>query len=130
MSPSVRGQPTTKRTPSGVLRLRDVLQELATQSRHAPQLRERLGFDLADPLAADAKLLADFTERALVAAVQAEPQSQHLPLARMQLVQGRLESLGQIRGLGRLACRFGGRNVADQVAPRKLAIFDQRRLQR
>ena len=65
-----------------------------------------------------------------MAAIQAEPQAQHLPLARMQLVERRLEPLRQVRGLGRLARRFGGRVVADQIAPRQLAVFAQWRFER
>ena len=93
-------------------------------------LAEGFGFDLADALAADAELFADLAEGALVAAVQAEAQPQHLPLARVQLVERRLEPLRQIRRLGRLARRLGGGVVADQVTARQLAVFAQRRLER
>ena len=65
-----------------------------------------------------------------MAAIQAEPQSQHLLLARMQLIQRRLQPLRQIRRLGRICARLRGRVVADQVTSREFAVFAHRRLER
>ena len=48
---------------------------------------QRLVLDLADALAADPQLLADFGQRVLVAIVQAEAQPQHQLLARGERIQ-------------------------------------------
>src|SRR5216684_6081332 len=72
-------------------KLRYLFEQLAPQARHAPQLRQRLRLDLADALPTDAQLLAYLAERPLVSAVEAKPQSQHLTLARMQLIERGLQ---------------------------------------
>ena len=48
------------------------------------QLAQRLGLDLADTLTGDVELLADLLERAGMTVLDAEPQPQHLFLARRQ----------------------------------------------
>ena len=63
--------------------LGNVFEQLAPEPRHAPQLGERFGFDLTNPLAADAQLLAYLAQSPLVATIQAEPQPQYLSLARV-----------------------------------------------
>ncbi len=49
--------------------------------RWMPQLPQRLGLDLANPLARHAKLPAHFFERAPPAVLEAEAHNEHLPLA-------------------------------------------------
>src|SRR5262245_24669212 len=58
----------------------DVLAEAVPELR-LTQLAERLGLDLANPLAAHAELLADLAEGPIAAVLQAEPHPQHLALA-------------------------------------------------
>src|SRR3989338_3948190 len=50
-------------------------------SRRVAQLAQRLGFDLADPLAGHIELLADFLEGVVGVHVDAEPHAQHLGFA-------------------------------------------------
>src|SRR5205823_5171732 len=107
-----------------------VFEELAAEPRHAAQFRERFGFDLPNPLAADTQLFADLAERTLVATVQTEAEPQDLPLARVQLIERGLQALREVGGLGRLARGIGRGVVADQVAPRQLAVFAKWRLER
>ena len=59
------------------------------------QLAERLGLDLADALAGDREVLADFFEGVLAAVGEAEAQAQHLLLARGERVQHLVGLLAQ-----------------------------------
>src|SRR6185503_20138240 len=51
-------------------------------ARGMPQLAERLGLDLPDPLAGDREVLADFLQRVLAPVGEPEAQAQHLLLSR------------------------------------------------
>jgi RNA polymerase primary sigma factor len=53
------------------------------------QLAQRLRLDLADPLAGDVELLADFLERAGAAVLEAEPELKDASLAAGQRVEDR-----------------------------------------
>ena len=59
------------------------------------QLAQRLGLDLADALAGDREVLADFLERVLAAVGEAEAQAQHLLLARRERVEDLVGLLAQ-----------------------------------
>src|SRR5918912_2447349 len=70
-------------------RTNDLVIEVVAQLARAggvAQLAQRLGLDLADPLAGDAELAADLLQRPLAAVLQPEAQLQHPPLAAGQRV--------------------------------------------
>src|SRR4051812_19105140 len=54
----------------------------ALRARRVPQLTQRLGFDLPDPLARDLEVLADFLERVVRLLADPEPHAQHLLFTR------------------------------------------------
>src|SRR5919206_786481 len=63
-----------------------VLLKLQTEAAGPAEFAERLGLQLADPLAAEPQLLPDFAERSLHApAVQAKPQADDVGLAGAQV---------------------------------------------
>src|SRR5439155_6093005 len=73
-------------------RLLQVVLELP-RPRRVAQLAQRLGLDLADPLARDVELLADLLQRPGATVLQPEPQLKDPPLAARQRVQDRLHLL-------------------------------------
>ena len=77
--------PTRPGTPMSATDLLEV-EEAAQLLRAArmAQLAQRLGLDLADALAGDVELLADFFQRVVGVHVDAEAHAQHLGLARRQ----------------------------------------------
>src|SRR4029077_7717210 len=62
-------------------------------TRGMPQLPQRLGFDLPNPLPRDREVLTDFFQSVLATVSDAEPQLENLFLAGRQCLQDRL-SLG------------------------------------
>ena len=64
------------------------------------ELGQRLRLDLADALAGDAKLLADFLERAHLPVVEAEPQPDDGPLTVVELVERLFDRLREERASG------------------------------
>src|SRR5205823_6594503 len=90
----------------------------------AAELAEHVRLDLSDPLAADAEFLPDFAERPLLAtAIKAEPQPDHLRLARLQVRAQRVVDLARQRGLLGLLSRRPRRGVGDQVCHGRLALL-------
>src|SRR5947208_13043804 len=57
------------------------------RTRRVPELAQRLGLDLPDPLAGDREVLPDFFQRVLATVGEAEPEPQHLLLARREGVE-------------------------------------------
>src|SRR2546426_1108246 len=55
------------------------------RARRVPELAQRLGLDLPDPLAGDREVLPDFLQRVLATVGEAEPEPQHLLLARREV---------------------------------------------
>src|SRR5688500_19340229 len=118
-----RGFPEPRRTagPGAARRTaaaRSILDQEASQllaAARMPELAQRLGLDLADALARDVELLADFLERVVGRQVDAEAHAQHLRLARGQLAQHAVHGLAQ-RLDGRGIERALGRGVLDEVA--------------
>src|SRR6187431_3194356 len=93
------------------------------------QLAQRLGLDLADPLAGDVELLADLFEGPGTPVLQAEPELQDASLAAGQRVQDRLDLL--LEELVR--CRLGrreGPTVLDEVAEVRVLFLTDRGLER
>src|SRR4029079_4733619 len=93
------------------------------------QLAQRLGLDLADPLASDVELLADLFEGPGTPVLEAEPELQHASLATGQRVEHRLDLLLQElvrRGLGRRKCPA----ILDEVTEVRILFLADRRLER
>src|SRR5581483_11296849 len=89
------------------------------------QLRHRPRLDLADALAGEVEVLADFLEGAGLAAVEAEAEAEDLALA---LVEG-AEELGDLfgeEGGGRHLEGRLGRTVFDDVAELGVAVLTKR----
>src|SRR6476469_11230863 len=108
--------------------LLEVVLELAAPGRVA-QLAQRLGLDLADPLASDVELLADLLEGPGTPVLEAEAELEHAPLAAGQRVEHRLHLLLEQlvrRGLGRRQ----GATVLDEVAEVGVLLLADRGLQR
>src|SRR5216684_2090107 len=57
------------------------------RARRVPELAQRLGLDLPDPFAGDREVLPDFLQRVLATVGEAEPEPQHLLLARREGVE-------------------------------------------
>ena len=93
------------------------------------QLGERLGLDLADPLAGDAELAADLLERLGLAAVEAEAQPHDLLLALGQLAEHVADGLRQHHPRRRVGGAVG-RGVLDEVAEVGLVLLADRRVER
>src|SRR6185436_9649169 len=109
-------------------RLLEVVLELAAAGRVA-QLAQRLGLDLADPLAGDVELLADLLEGPRPAVLEAEPELEHASFAARQRVEHRLDLLLEElvrRGLGRRQRA----PVLDEVAEVGVLLLADRRLER
>src|SRR5487761_2742424 len=96
-------------------------------ARGMAHFAERLGFDLADALARDAKLLADFFERARVAV--AEAQFQNFPLAFVQAAQ-HVAQLALEQTEARHVQRAFGGLVLDEIAEARVVAVAHGRLQR
>src|SRR5579885_90255 len=89
------------------------------------QLAQRLGFDLADALAGDREVLADFLERVLAAVLKAEAHFDNFFLARAQRLEHFRGLLAQIQ----VDDRLGGRNhaaVDDEIAQVRLLLLADR----
>src|SRR3954451_18736279 len=102
--------------------------ELAA-SRGMPQLAQRFGFDLADPLARYREALADLLERVLAAVAHAEPHLDHLLLARRQRLQHLIRLFLQVQ----IDHRVGRRDylaILDEVAEMRIFLLADRRLER
>src|SRR3569833_1952063 len=85
------------------------------RSARVAQLAQGLGLDLADALAGDVELLADFLEGVVGVHVDAEAHAQHLRLPRGEAGEHVAHGLHQA-GLGRRLARRGGVGVLDEVA--------------
>src|SRR6478735_2888992 len=110
------------------LPLFEVVLELAASGRVA-QLAQRLGLDLADPLAGDVELLADLLEGPGTPVLEAEAELEHAPLATGQRVEDGLDLL--LEQLVRR--RFGGSQrppILDEVAEVGILLLTDRRLER
>src|SRR5262249_34006242 len=99
------------------------------RARRMAQLAQRLGLDLANALARDGEILADFFERVLAAVGEAEAQPKHLLLARRERVQHLVGLLAQRQADDRID---GGHDllVLDEVAEMAVFLLADRRLQR
>src|SRR5579863_7930251 len=89
------------------------------------ELAQRLGFNLPDTLARDVELLADFLERVLALAADAEAQADHLLL----LGRKRLEDVGGLVadvGVDHRVHRRPYPAVLDQIAQRRFAVAADR----
>ena len=78
------------------LRLFEIIAE-ALRARRVAELREGLRLDLANALARDAELLADFFERADLSVVETEAQSHHRAFTIVELLQRFLDRLREQR---------------------------------
>src|SRR5438552_2763924 len=105
----------------------EIFQALA--SRRMAQLAQRLGLDLADPLAGHPELPADLLQRPGTAVIEPESQLQHLALARRERLQHVLQLLLQ-HGKRRRFGRREGVLVLDEVAKVAVFLFADGRLQR
>src|SRR5438128_7368566 len=93
--------------------------ELAAPRRVA-QLAQRLGLDLADPLARHREVLADLLEGVLAAFADAEAHLDHLLLARRQRLEDRFRLFAQVQVDHRVRRREDVA-VLDEVA--KMAVL-------
>src|SRR6202165_1639825 len=86
---NLRGLTTPRKKRPGRRPYSGLLQVVAEllRARRVAELAQRLGLDLADPLAGHAEPLADLFQRALVTVDQPEPQLQHAPLPRSQSIE-------------------------------------------
>src|SRR2546422_8282890 len=99
------------------------------RTRRVPELAQRLGLDLPDPLAGDREVLPDFFQRVLATVGEAEPEPQHLLLARREGVEDLVRLLPEREADDRL----DGRDdllVLDEVAQVAVLLLADRRLQR
>ena len=92
------------------------------------QLAQGLGFDLADALARDAEVLADFLERARTAVIEAKAQAQDFLLTRRQCVEDILELFLEQHERGSIG-RSGRILVLDKVAEMRVFLFADRRFE-
>src|SRR2546425_5733731 len=76
------------------------------RARRVPELAQRLGLDLPDPLAGDREVLPDFLQRVLATVGEAEPEPQHLLLARREGVERSEEHTSELQSLAYLVCRL------------------------
>src|SRR5438045_461203 len=90
-----------------------------------PELRERARLDLSNPFAREVQLLADLSERARFAPVEAEPQRKEPALTIAQRQEQLLERRREDRIRGRVERRLCG-PVLDDIAEVCLAVFPQR----
>src|SRR6185436_18628677 len=84
--------PAADATPGAAAPLLQVVLELPAAGRVA-QLAQRLGLDLADPLAGDVELLADLLERSGTPVLEAEAELEHTTFATGQRVEDSLDLL-------------------------------------
>src|SRR5438132_8548057 len=99
------------------------------RTRRVPELAQRLGLDLPDPLAGDREVLPDFFQRVLATVGEAEPEPQHLLLARREGVEDLVRLLPEREADDRL----DGRDdllVLDEVAQVAVLLLADRCLQR
>src|SRR5713101_5132104 len=99
------------------------------RARRVPELAQRLGLDLPDPFAGDREVLPDFLQRVLATVGEAEPEPQHLLLARREGVEDLVRLLPEREADDRL----DGRDdllVLDEVAQVAVLLLADRRLQR
>ena len=93
-----------------------------------PELRERLRFDLADPLPGDTELPADFFEGPGMAVGQTEPELDDLLLALRQRMEDLTELLLE-KDEGRRVHGDHGVGVLDEIAEVRILLLVDRRLQ-
>jgi hypothetical protein len=93
------------------------------------QLAQGLGFDLADALAGDVELLADFFQRVVGVHFDAEAHAQHLGFARRQVSSTSLVTSRRLRVQRRVA-RRQRRLVLDEVAEVGIVVVADRRFHR
>src|SRR5438034_1366667 len=93
------------------------------------QLAERLGLDLANPLAGHVELAADLLEGSSPAVLQPEPELEDAPLAAGQGVQDGLNLLLE-KLMRRCLRRCQRAPVLDEVAEVRILFFADRRLER
>src|SRR5258708_5904470 len=98
------GAPSPVRLPIASVLL--LVQECSQSSRPRPvtQLAQCLGFNLADSLTRHIKLVSDFLQRVICAAVNAKPQAQNFRFARRQsseCLADRIPHAGMQGSLGR-----------------------------
>jgi len=96
--------------------------------RDDAQLAERPRLELADALTGDSEAAADLLERPRLLAVEAEPEGEHVPHPRVQLLECR-GKLGRAEVRRRGLVRLLGVRVLDQVAVEALPV-PHRRLER
>src|SRR6059036_68068 len=99
------------------------------RTRRVPELAQRLGLYLPDPLAGDREVLPDFFQRVLATVGEAEPEPQHLLLERREGVEDLVRLLPEREADDRL----DGRDdllVLDEVAQVAVLLLADRRLQR
>src|SRR5206468_2876198 len=92
------------------------------------ELPERLGLDLADPLAGDVELPTDLLEGPRPAVLEPEPELENASFAAGQRVQHRLDLLLQELVRGRLG-RGERAAVLDEVAEVGILLLADRRLE-
>src|ERR1035437_3435108 len=98
-------------------------------ARRVPELAQRLGLDLADALAGDVELLANFLESAGSALLRPKAELQDSALAASQRVKDRLHLfLQELMGCG--LSRSQGAPVLDEVAQVRILFLADRRLER
>ena len=90
------------------------------------QLGERLGLDLADPLAGDVEAAAHLVERERLVALEPEPQREDLPLAGVEVVEQVLEVVAGQRQRRHLEGHLGV-VVGDEVAELGVVVADRHR---
>src|SRR5690348_17061229 len=97
LSPESRVPSPESRVPSPESRLLLEIEERAKlfAARRMPQLAQRLGLDLADALAGDVELLANFFQGVVGVHVDAEAHAQHLGFARGQARQHVAHGFGE-----------------------------------
>src|SRR5437016_14593318 len=98
----------------------EIFQALA--SRRMAQLAQRLGLDLADPLAGHPELPADLLQRPGKAIIEPEAQLQHVALATRERFQHVLQLLLQHRERGSFGLSKGVL-VLDEVAAWAVFLF-------
>ena len=89
------------------------------------QLAQGLGFDLADALAGDVELLADFFQRVVGVHFDAEAHAQHLGFPRRQRIEDFLGDAAQA-GVHRRIGRGQGELVLDEVAEMGIVVVADR----
>src|ERR1043165_2786518 len=101
----------------------------ALAARRVAQLAERLRLDLADALAGDLEVLADFLERVIALLADAEAHAEDLLLARRERREHLAGLVREVDADDALA-RRDDRLVLDEVAKVGVFLLTNRRLER